>query len=191
MDACLLGVIYAKFSNPSSRQSSILFSDKGVITKSDGKLWFMFRIANMRSHQMMWTKLRAWYCADAESAEGEEYIRFDEVKVNTDNMVFFPGYPFLVMHEIDDDSPLKGLSRIAEDTEILVVLEATDTATSNQTQVRYSYTASEIVFGGEFTDIVLRLPNGTIQVDYSRFHEIDRPSLRDAVINEAKEEEDE
>jgi inward rectifier potassium channel len=40
--------------------------------------------------------------------------------------------------------------------------------------VRYSYTARDIVWGGQFVDVLSRLPDGQRRIDYPRFHDVVR-----------------
>jgi len=94
MDSCLLGVVYAKFSNPSNRSLSILFSNKAVVTTRDGLPYFMFRLANMRNRPLMSAEVKAFYVADAVNSEGKNYLKFTEMKVNNTQLVFFSGFPF-------------------------------------------------------------------------------------------------
>jgi len=170
LDACLLGVIYAKFANPSNRSASILFTRNAVISTRDGVRCFVFRVANMRRHTLMSAVFKVFYITEAKTIEGESYLKFNEMKVNNDELVFFSGYPFTVIHKIDEQSPLYRFEKIPDDGEIIVLLEACDTSTSNNMQARYSYTSSEILNDEYFANIVTRAENGTLQVDYGKFH---------------------
>jgi potassium inwardly-rectifying channel subfamily J, other len=48
LDAIWLGVVFAKVSLPRYRGRSIYMSDKAVVARRDGRLMFMFRVADIR-----------------------------------------------------------------------------------------------------------------------------------------------
>jgi hypothetical protein len=52
MDAIVIGVIFARISHPKYRGRTIAISDSAVISRRDGVLKFMFRIADFRRTQV-------------------------------------------------------------------------------------------------------------------------------------------
>ena len=64
-DAVTIGVIYCKLSRPHARASTVIFSDKGVIRRIRGKLYFMFQLCELRKHQLVEAHVRV-YCVRKE-----------------------------------------------------------------------------------------------------------------------------
>lgn len=60
MEAITIGIIFARISRPAQRGRSIFISDKAVISRRDGILKLMFRVADVRSTQVVDPKIAAW-----------------------------------------------------------------------------------------------------------------------------------
>eukprot|EP00127_Corallochytrium_limacisporum_P001891 Clim_evm46s88 gene=Clim_evmTU46s88 len=80
--------------------------------------------------------------------------------------------PWTVVHRIDENSPLFGMTR--EDllrirAEIIPVLDGIDEACSDNFQARWSYTANEIMWNHTYEPIIT-VKNLKFCVDYSKFH---------------------
>lgn len=52
MDAITIGIVFARISHPKQRGRTIAISDSAVISRRDGILKFMFRIADIRRTQV-------------------------------------------------------------------------------------------------------------------------------------------
>ena len=50
LDAVVIGIMFARISHPKYRGRTIAISDSAVISRRDGVLKFMFRIADFRPH---------------------------------------------------------------------------------------------------------------------------------------------
>uniref|UniRef100_A0A671NZP2 Uncharacterized protein n=1 Tax=Sinocyclocheilus anshuiensis TaxID=1608454 RepID=A0A671NZP2_9TELE len=80
--------------------------------------------------------------------------------------------PLVIVHEIDEDSPLWGMSRAdleSDDFEIVVILEGMVEATAMTTQARSSYLSREIIWGHRFEPVIFE-DRDRYQVDYAHFH---------------------
>ena len=53
MDAVMIGIIFARISHPKYRGRTIAISDSAIISRRDGILKFMFRIADFRRTQVL------------------------------------------------------------------------------------------------------------------------------------------
>lgn len=53
MDAITIGIVFARISHPKQRGRTIAISDSAVISRRDGILKFMFRIADIRRTQVI------------------------------------------------------------------------------------------------------------------------------------------
>ena len=59
LEAVVLGVVFARISHPHQRSRSIFMSNKAVISRRDGILKFMFRVADIRTTQVVEPKVKA------------------------------------------------------------------------------------------------------------------------------------
>lgn len=80
--------------------------------------------------------------------------------------------PLTVIHEIDEESPLFGISKQdleTSDFEIVIILEGLVEATAMTTQARSSYLPSEILWGHRFEPLIFEEKN-QYRIDYAYFH---------------------
>ena len=69
-----------------------------------------------------------------------------------------------VMHAIDQDSPLYGLTRqemMDRDMEIVVMLNGLDEILADRIYARHAYWADEILWNRRFVDVISMTPSGT------------------------------
>ena len=90
-------------------------------------------------------------------------------------VILFPLH-WVIVHPIDESSPLFGLTREdfdATDPELLVLLNAIDEATSQPVHVRSSYKYSEVLWNVNFADIFLHSRQMRIGIDLRRLSDVD------------------
>jgi potassium inwardly-rectifying channel subfamily J len=98
------GVVFAKISRPSKRKRTIIFSHNAVVSERDGKLCFMFKLANIRISQLSDARVKMLMIKSRRTEEGE-FIPFQsyDMKVGHDwsgnDQIFFP-WPKTVEHVI-------------------------------------------------------------------------------------------
>jgi len=169
--AVLTGLIFARFSRPTAR---ILFSDVAVITPHNGTPTLMFRCANQRLNQILGAAIGLTVLRDETSTEGRTMRRFHDLKLLRNRTPVF-NLTWTVMHPIDTDSPIFGMTQremADEEVEIVVVLTGVDETFAQPIQARHSYLASEILWNHCFVDIMASLEDGRTAIDYSRFHDV-------------------
>uniref|UniRef100_A0A1A8BSF6 Potassium inwardly-rectifying channel, subfamily J, member 12 n=1 Tax=Nothobranchius kadleci TaxID=1051664 RepID=A0A1A8BSF6_NOTKA len=175
IDAFMIGAIMAKMARPKKRAETLLFSHNAVIAMRDGKLCLMFRVANLRKSHIVEAHVRAQLVKPRYTEEGE-YIPMDQIDMNvgydkgTDRL--FLVAPLTIIHEIDEESPLFGISKQdleTSDFEIVIILEGLVEATAMTTQARSSYLPSEILWGHRFEPVIFEERN-QYRVDYAYFH---------------------
>jgi inward rectifier potassium channel len=168
--AITTGVVFARFSRPTAR---VLFSRRVVILPRDGKPTLTLRMANQRRNQILQANVALTLVRNEMTSEGEQMRRFYDLKpVRTATPVF--ALSFTVMHVIDEDSPLFGMTpemMADEDAELVVMVSGIDETVSQTVHARWSYDASEILWNHRFVDILGYLPDGRRAVDFSRFHD--------------------
>ncbi|XP_061829450.1 ATP-sensitive inward rectifier potassium channel 12 [Nerophis lumbriciformis] len=175
IDAFMIGAIMAKMARPKKRAQTLLFSHNAVIAMRDGKLSLMFRVANLRKSHIVEAHVRAQMVKARYTEEGE-YIPLDQIDMNvgydrgTDRL--FLVAPLTVIHEIDEESPLFGISKQdleTSDFEIVIILEGLVEATAMTTQARSSYLSSEVLWGHRFEPLIFE-DRGQYRIDYAYFH---------------------
>ncbi|CAK6963255.1 ATP-sensitive inward rectifier potassium channel 12 [Scomber scombrus] len=175
IDAFMIGAIMAKMARPKKRAETLLFSHNAVIAMRDGKLSLMFRVANLRKSHVVEAHVRAQLVKPRYTEEGE-YIPLDQIDMNvgydkgTDRL--FLVAPLIVIHEIDEESPLFGISKQdleTADFEVVIILEGLVEATAMTVQARSSYLPSEILWGHRFEPLIFE-EKSQYRIDYAYFH---------------------
>ena len=67
MDAITIGIVFARISHPKQRGRTIAISDSAVISRRDGILKFMFRIADIRRTQASQILIQTHPCRPCQS----------------------------------------------------------------------------------------------------------------------------
>jgi inward rectifier potassium channel len=167
--ALLTGLAFAKFAKPSAR---ILFSNNILINTYDGRRTLMFRIGNLRGNQIVEANIRVIALVNFKSKEGETLRRQVDLKLVRHSSLFF-ALTWNVMHIIDEDSPYFGLTHeqiIEQNIELGVSVVGYDETFSQTIHANAMYAPKEFIFDKYFADITLRLPDGGLQIDYTKFH---------------------
>jgi len=183
IEFALLGVVFARFSSPLGRARTLRFSKNVLLNHKEGKRRLSFRVANIRSHQILRPEVRALLSMkrmDVDDNE-ENTFQYEELpisgsQVSRDGSLVFLGLPCVLHHHIDKQSPLYRLTisdLIQREAEIIVLLSGVDGTTSSMFEARQSYMAAEFVVGYEFVDIALRNKvTGQWMVDFVNFDTI-------------------
>lgn len=174
-DSIIFGVLFVRIARGQPRASTIVFSDKGIVTRIGNKLYFMFQVVEMRKHQLVEAHLRLYSTQHNGGAAFQS--RAMRMNIPDDDLggVLLLLLPTLVVHEIDVNSalhptpgarywpgPLPSREDLetpedvtvedvqvgmrARHVEVLALLEGIDCSTSATMQARHSYTADDIVF---------------------------------------------
>jgi len=171
--AVVTGLTFAKFSRPTAR---VLFSRVSVIAPWDGVPSLIFRMANQRGNHIAEARVHVLLARNETTAEGDVFRRLRDLQLVRDETALF-ALTWTAIHPISDISPLNHATResLAEsEAEIIVSLTGLGESFSETVHARHSYRAEDIVWGARFVDILLRLPDGRRQVDYTRFHDVIR-----------------
>jgi inward rectifier potassium channel len=170
--ALITGLMFARFSRPQAR---FLFTKNGVVRPIGGKPTLIFRAANERQNVVQDASARLRMLRDETTEEGYRIRRIVDLPLlRSQHPMFALGWS--IMHVIDEASPLK-----SETTESLskckaafvLSLSGTDENTGQTLMARGEYSSADIRWNSTFHDILEEAPDGTIHVDYSKFHDID------------------
>jgi len=158
IQACMAGIVFAKFTKPTMRAETILFSKNALITIRNGSLYLVCRIADLRQTQLLESHVSGHMVKKEITEEGEEipyHLQRMEFGAEIDGTedFFQMFWPTVLAHKIDSDSPLWTMT--ARDIsnkqfEIVLTMEGTTPETGNTVQVRTSYLPTEILWGYRF-----------------------------------------
>jgi inward rectifier potassium channel len=164
-----VGLMIAKFTLPTAR---VLFSRCAVVNRFDGVPTLMFRVANVRKNQIIEAHIKLTLLRNDETEEGYRYRRMLDLPLERDSSPFFT-LSWTVMHPIDEASPLYGMGPDdcqSEATQLIAVLTGIDGTTSSTVYARHGYTSDDILFDRAFEDVLEVKEDGTVEIDFRRFH---------------------
>jgi inward rectifier potassium channel len=170
--ALITGLMFARFSRPQAR---FLFTKNAVVRPVAGKPTLIFRAANERQNVVQDASARLRMLRDEVTEEGYRIRRIVDLPLlRSQHPMFSLGWT--IMHVIDDASPLS--SETAESlsnskTAFILSLSGTDENTGQTLMARSEYSSADIRWNSTFHDILEEAPDGTIHVDYSKFHDIE------------------
>ncbi len=171
-NALITGLVFARFARPTAK---VLFSDVAVIAPYRGIEGLMFRLVNGRSNQLIEVEVKVMF-ARFVNEDGRTVRRFDFLDLERNKVTFFP-LSWTVVHPIDDDSPMRGLTEhdfIRSDAEILILLTATDETFAQTVHSRSSYKPHQIRCGHKFVNIYNEIEEGdAISIDVRKLSQIE------------------
>jgi inward rectifier potassium channel len=170
--ALITGLMFARFSRPRAR---FLFSKNAVVRPIDGKLTLLFRTANERQNVVQDASARLSLLRDDVTAEGYRIRRIVDLPLLRSQFPMF-ALGWTIMHVIDEASPLRGEtpeSLANSQTVFVLSLSGTDENTGQILMARGDYASADIRWNSTFHDILEQAPDGTIHIDYNKFHDIE------------------
>lgn len=168
--AIATGLVFAKFSQPSAR---VLFSQTMVIGQRHGKPVLQFRMANARGNALLEASVRVTLLKTETTPEGHSMRRLHDVLLDRTTSPLFT-LSWLVMHEIDEESPFFGEtaeSLAADEVLVIVTLTGLEGTFSQTVHARHFYEFHDIRWNRRFVDIISRTDDGRVQMDLRRFDE--------------------
>jgi inward rectifier potassium channel len=169
--ALATGLLFARFSRPTAQ---IAFSRNAVVAPYRNITAFEFRLANERTNELI--EVNATVVLARNEGRGTETVRkFHTLRLERPQVVFLPLH-WVVVHPIDDTSPLFGIDKeqlAASDAEFLILLTAVDETFSQTVHARTSYKCHEVVWGARFSDMFQRSDDGALSIDLRDIHDIE------------------
>lgn len=170
LTALTTGAFFARFARPRAR---LLFSENAVIAPYEGGQALMLRVASRRMQGISEATARIVYLRQ-EMVEGTRFRRITELPLARSNLPVL-SLSWTLIHPIDEHSPLWNLSaeRIqAEAPVLLVSISGFDEAISAPISDRKTYRPGDVRLDHTFVDILRDLPNGFVELDLTRLHDI-------------------
>ena len=170
--ALITGIMFARFSRPRAR---FLFARSAVVRPIDGKPTLIFRAANERQNVVQEASAQLRMLRDEVTAEGFRIRRITDLPLlRSQHPMFVIGWT--IMHVIDDASPLKGqtadsLQKAA--AAFILSVTGTDDTTGHVLMARAEYESGDIRWNQAFRDMLEVGENGTLHIDYGKFHDVE------------------
>ncbi len=165
------GLVFAKFSMPTAR---LAFSREATIFTMDGARTFAFRVANERGNYVVEAQIRVSLVRTERTAEGLAFYKMYDLQLARDRSPAL-GRSWTVLHRINEASPLFGAtseSLAREEVELIVTILGIDGTSAQNIHGRHSYDEKDVRFGKRHADMLTPLPDGRIQLDYAKFHDL-------------------
>jgi inward rectifier potassium channel len=168
--AVMTGLVFARFSRPRAR---LIFASNPVITRHNGLLTLMARVANARNNFITDASAKLWVIRAEQSAEGRRLTRFLPLRLERDENPVF-ALTWTLFHVIDEDSPLYGMTGAdieASDMNFVVSINGLDETSAQLVHARHPFPAQNIRYGHEFVDVVSVDEDGMRRIDYAKLHD--------------------
>ncbi len=165
------GILFARFSQVTGR---LVFSKKATISPMNGVPTLSFRIGNDRASTIFEAQVRVAIIRTEKTTEGVTLYRLYDVELARDRSPAL-ARSWTVMAPITEKSPLFNAtpdSCAADEIELAVAVVGTDDTSLQPVHARYRYKLEDIVWGARLADVLSELPDGRLQLDIKRFHDI-------------------
>jgi inward rectifier potassium channel len=173
MTALATGIVFARFSKP---RGSLVFSQNACISPMNGVPTLMFRIGNDRASKIFEARVLVTHTRTERTHEGVLFYRLTDLKLVRDQSPAL-SRSFMILHVLDEASPLYGTSPescLRDEVELLVTVVGTDDLSLQPVHAQHRYDTKEIVWGARLADVLSELPDGRLQLDLRRFHDLVR-----------------
>ncbi|HYZ86467.1 MAG TPA: ion channel [Bryobacteraceae bacterium] len=180
------GLLYGRFSRPQAR---LEFSEKLLIAPYQGATAAMFRVANRRPNVLMELSATVLLMTVNRCETGLKRD-FAELSLERQGIYFLP-LSWTVVHPINPDSPLFGLSQqdlVDRESEFLILIRCFDDTFSQTLQARYGYTVDDIVWGGKFQPAFHVDGEGDFVLDLDQLHLHSNVQLPESAVRDGASE---
>ncbi len=170
--ALATGLIFVRFSRPHAK---ILYADRAVVTRHNGRPTLMVRIANGRTSLLVDGVARLYALIAERTAEGQFYRRIHELNLVRARIPIF-GLTWTLMHVLDETSPLAGYDTArlrAEAVRLFLAVTARDPTLAAEVHDMHDYGADEVAFGMRYAEAVSVDAAGRAVADLGRVGEIE------------------
>ncbi|ESO84745.1 hypothetical protein LOTGIDRAFT_94675, partial [Lottia gigantea] len=176
LQLALAGLVVAKIRRAKKRTGTILFSNVACIYEEDDGMKLVIRVGDMRKSRITAAHVRGYLIQKFKSKRGTIPVSYYTLRFKSENgteQLFLP-WPSLIIHDINEDSPLWEVSKEdleLENFEMIFMLEGIASSTSMAFQAKKAYAPCDFKWGRRFhalgvtTDYV-----GENYVDYEHFH---------------------
>jgi inward rectifier potassium channel len=169
--AVLSALLFARFTRPTAK---ISFSRNAIIAPYKDGWALMFRLANLRNHDLTDVHAVVTFARFLEEG-GARQRRFTQLALERESIIFMPLH-WVIVHPIDASSPLRGLTETAmieADPEIVCLISGDDETFAQKVHAKTSYDKTDIIWGARFRDMYLA-DIDHVAIDLTRLDDFDR-----------------
>jgi inward rectifier potassium channel len=170
LTATMTGLVFVRFSKP---RAKIIFADKAVVRRSDGRTRLMVRIGNGRMYPLHDATARLTTLVSEVEPSGQRFRYLVDLKLLRDDMSSFP-LTWTVIHEVTEDSPLALLrtadpqTLAASGLRVMLSVTARDPSLSAQVYASATFAAQDIALDMRYADAVTTLSEEHALADMRR-----------------------
>jgi inward rectifier potassium channel len=165
--ATMTSLVFARISRPRAR---IIFAKYPVVTKHNGVVTLIFRMANARSNFISEAGAKLWMLSATVTEEGRRLVGFEQMRlIKSENPTF--ALSWTLFHPINEGSPLFGIEPdrlAASEINFIVSIVGFDETSGQTVHARDVFTAQDLRFGQEYVDFVWVDDQGLRHIDYSK-----------------------
>ena len=169
--AILSALLFARFTRPTAK---ISFSRNALISPYRDGWALMFRLANLRNHDLTDVHAVVSFAHWAVDATGARRRRFDQLALERDSISFMPLH-WVIVHPIGPNSPLRAFTEpsLAEtEPEIICLVSADDETFAQKVHAKTSYDKTDLVWGARFREMYLP-DEDRVTIDLNRLHDFE------------------
>jgi inward rectifier potassium channel len=174
--AVITGLVFAKFSVPRAR---LEFAHAACVHNYEGKRTLALRLANTRGNYIIEARVNVTLSRLETTVEGVPFYKLYDLRLLRDRSPAL-GRSWQVMHPIDDHSPLHGADAESlgrQEAELIVSVTGIDGTSSQTVHGRHTYDGAQLKFGFRFADMLRPKPDGRLELDYAKLHEVTPAAL--------------
>ena len=151
--ALATGLTFVRFSRP---RAKILYADRAVVSRHDGALTLMLRIANGRDSLLVDGAARLYALIAERTREGQYFRRIHELPLLRPRIPIF-GLTWTLMHVLDAASPLAGMDPEAlrrREVRLFLAVTAREPTLAAEVHDIHDYGAEDVAFGMRYAEAV-------------------------------------
>jgi inward rectifier potassium channel len=172
--AVATGLLFGRVSRPSAKLG---YSDNILVAPYQEGTSLQFRVVNRRPNDIMELEARVLLMT-VERNHGGQIRKYKQLKLEREGVLFLP-LTWTVVHPIDEESPLRGLT--AEDferlqLEFLILIKGYDDTFSQTVLSRYSYRHEEVLWNRRFGPAFDVDPDGDLFLDLQKVGDLTDPA---------------
>lgn len=111
LDSLAIGIVFQRFARGQSRATTVIFSNKAILRRIRGHMYFMFQVCEMRKHQLIEAHVRCYAIRHDRGPDGR-YSYFQSYPMRLQHPddelggMLLMALPSVVVHRLDAWSPL-------------------------------------------------------------------------------------
>jgi inward rectifier potassium channel len=168
--AIATGIIFGRFSRP---RADILYSKNILVAPYRDITGLMFRITNKKQYELIESEANVTMTINNPETNRRDFFN---LKLEISRINFF-ALSWTIVHPIDEDSPLYGLTAKEmeeRDVEILILVKAINDTFSQTVYSRYSYKANDVVEKAKFKPLQQEANRyGKLRISVTDIHHYD------------------